>query len=89
MRKVILFGSLARGDYGIRSDLDLLVILERSDKPARERLADFLQYTSNYPTDIFPLTQAEVESRLREDDPFLRRAEREGILLYPAPEAAR
>ena len=88
VREGILFGSFARGDYGTRSDLDLLVILDRSDKPARERLVDFLEYTSNYPMDIFPLTQAEIESRLREGDPFLRRVMREGILLYPAPESA-
>ena len=87
--KVILFGSFARDDYGTRSDLDLLVVLGQSDKPARDRLVDFLQYTPNYPMDIFPLTQSEIESRLREGDPFLRRAMREGILVYPAPDSAR
>jgi predicted nucleotidyltransferase len=80
--RVLLFGSFARGDYGTRSDLDLLVILKESAKPAHDRIADFLQHASAYPTDVFPLTEAEIESRLEEGDPFLRRAMSEGILLY-------
>ncbi len=80
--KVLLFGSFARGDYGTRSDLDLLVILRESAKPARDRIADILQLASTYPTDVFPLTEAEIESRLEEGDPFLRRAIGEGVVLY-------
>jgi len=80
--RVLLFGSFARDDYGTRSDLDLLVVLRESAKPAPGRVVDFLQYVSAYPTDIFPLTEAEIEARLEEGDPFLRRALREGILLY-------
>ena len=80
--RVVLFGSFARGDYGTRSDLDLLVILKSSEKSVSERIADFMQDGFGYPTDIFPLTEAEVESRLEEGDPFLRRAMSEGILLY-------
>jgi len=80
--RVLLFGSFAREDYGTRSDLDLLVILKESAKPARDRIADFLQHASGYPTDIFPLTEAEIESRLEAGDPFLRRIMSEGTLLY-------
>ena len=82
--KIILFGSFARGDYGVRSDLDLLVVLAHSDRPARERLTEFLDYASPYPTDMLLLTQAELAARLAEDDPFLKRALSEGIQLYPA-----
>jgi uncharacterized protein len=80
--RVILFGSFARGDYGIRSDLDLLVILKESAELVSERLADFLQDGFGYSTDIVPLTEAELESRPEEGDPLLRRAMGEGILLY-------
>jgi predicted nucleotidyltransferase len=81
--KIILFGSFARGDYGVRSDLDLLVVLTHSDRPAQERLTDFLSHAQTYPTDMLLLTQAELESRLAEDDPFLKRAVSDGIQLYP------
>ena len=79
--RVLLFGSFARGDYGARSDLDLLVVLGRCDKSYRERILDLLCYAPDYPTDIFPYTQNEIEVRLADGDPFLRRALQEGILL--------
>ena len=81
--KVILFGSLARGDFGVRSDLDLLIILGSSEKSYRERLGDFLADIPPYPTDVFPLTAAELQARLASGDPFFRRALEEGIQLYP------
>lgn len=81
--RIILFGSFARGDYGVRSDLDLLVVLAHSNRPAQERLTDFLSHAQTYPTDMLLLTQAELELRLAEGDPFLKRAVSEGILLYP------
>jgi len=86
--RVILFGSFARDDYGIRSDLDLLIILKESEKPVSERLEECLRHVSAYPTDIFPLTEAEIESRLEEGDAFLQRALSEGVLLYPDPDEA-
>ncbi len=83
VRKIILFGSFARGDYGTRSDLDLLIVLDRSDKALGERLSDYLQFGSGYPTDILPLTEQEIDARLADRDPFLRRILDEGIQLYP------
>jgi uncharacterized protein len=85
VHRILLFGSFAREDYGTRSDLDLLIVLEHSDLPANERLADFLRCASNYPTDMLVLTQAELESRLAAGDPFLGRVVRESIPLYPVP----
>jgi predicted nucleotidyltransferase len=81
--RIILFGSFARDDYGTRSDLDLLVILKQCKKPVNERLADVLRHAGDYPADIFPLTEAELTSRLAAGDPFLNRAIKEGIILYP------
>jgi predicted nucleotidyltransferase len=80
--KVLLIGSFARGDYGARSDLDLLVILKTSNCSVPERLDELLKYTPAFPTDILPLTQEEVETRFEMGDPFIRRALREGILLW-------
>lgn len=80
--RVLLFGSFARGDYGSRSDLDLLIILKASVKSLSERIADLLQYAPPYPVDVLPLTEAEVESRLDDGDSFLRQALNEGILLW-------
>jgi predicted nucleotidyltransferase len=79
----IMFGIFARGDYGTRSGLDLLIIFKESEKSMRELLADLLRFSPAYPTDFVPLTQCEVDARLAEGDPFLSRAIGEGIVLYP------
>ena len=80
--RVVLFGSFARGDYGVRSDMDLLIVLKSSDLPIRERIGEFLKECSGYPTDVFPLTEAELEARLQDSDPFWVRALREGVECY-------
>lgn len=79
--RVVLFGSFARGDFGVRSDMDLLIVLKSSDLPVRERIAEFLNDCSDYPTDVFPLTEAELHSRLQ-SDPFWTQALREGIECF-------
>ncbi len=35
------FGSYARGDWGVGSDLDLIIILKNSDKPFEKRSLDW------------------------------------------------
>ena len=64
--------------------MDLLIVLKSSHLPVRERIAEFLGECSEYPADVFPLTEAELESRLRESDPFWVKALREGIECYRA-----
>ena len=83
VKRVLLFGSFARGDYGVRSDLDLLVILNNADKQVHERLADFLEDAPDYPTDMLVYTEHELQCRLAEENSFLGRAMREAIQLYP------
>ncbi len=81
IKAVVLFGSYSREDFSARSDMDLLVILKSSNMPIRERIAEFLKDCANYPTDVFPLTEDELDSRLRELDPFWTRAINEGIRI--------
>lgn len=82
--RVLLFGSFARGDFGARSDIDLLVVLKASDRAIEDRVAGFLEHCTAYPTDVFPLTEAELDERLRAGDPFWTRAIREAIDCSPA-----
>lgn len=85
---VVLFGSLARGDHGRRSDADLLVCLRspRADRP-RDRIPTFLAelLDAPVPVDVFPFTESELCARLRAGDRFLRRALVEGIVLAGSP----
>ena len=84
--RVILFGSFARGDFTAHSDIDLVIVLRSSSLPIRERIAEFLKDCTAYPTDVFPLTERELQVRIGEGDPFWTRAIREGIECYPGAE---
>jgi predicted nucleotidyltransferase len=77
--RVLLFGSTARGDFGARSDIDLLVVLKHSDLDVRDRIGAMLPHCTEYPTDVFPLTETELDERLRGGDPFWTRAVAESI----------
>jgi predicted nucleotidyltransferase len=82
VQRVILFGSIAWGNPGLTSDLDLLIIW---DTPL-----DFLSRTTELyrhlqprvPVDFLVYTPNEIE-RMR-DKPFVRRILREGRVLYEA-----
>ncbi len=81
---VALFGSLARGDYSVRSDADILVCLcfagtEKLSDRIPSLLAAFLD--APVPVDILPLTASEIRRRLEDPSPFWSRIWREAIVL--------
>jgi len=41
LRAIVIFGSFARGEVTLGSDLDVLIILKKTDRRFRERLRDF------------------------------------------------
>jgi predicted nucleotidyltransferase len=81
--RVLLFGSFARGDYGARSDLDLLIILKASNQTGRDRIERFLAYAPVYPTDMLVYTEDELHARVSAGDAFLSGALKESIQLWP------
>ncbi|MGB9722677.1 MAG: nucleotidyltransferase domain-containing protein [Chloroflexia bacterium] len=82
-RKVILFGSLARGDIGPHSDLDLIVILPptHSGRVWMQRI--YAEVDRRMAGDILAYTEDEFREVL-EHSTFLRRAVREGKVVYEA-----
>jgi predicted nucleotidyltransferase len=75
--KIILFGSLAerRGVPG--SDADILIILERDDKPFMDRIAEWSErFSMNFPVEIFPYTKKEL------NNPIALEAVKKGITLF-------
>jgi predicted nucleotidyltransferase len=83
--RVLLFGSFAKGRGGPRSDLDLVVIVERTDLRPRDRAA-FYTPLSPRPVDLFVYTREEVERFAGDPPPVLREALAHGIdLLAAAP----
>ena len=86
VKRVLLFGSYARGDFGLRSDADVLLVLS-SSRHARyfDRIPDFSEFflDMSVPVDIFPYTEAEVERMLERGNPLIRSASA-GIVVAEA-----
>ncbi|MCX8061887.1 MAG: nucleotidyltransferase domain-containing protein [Anaerolineales bacterium] len=55
------FGSYARGDWGVGSDLDVVLILAHSDLPFERRASQFDLTGLPVPVDVLVYTQAEWE----------------------------
>lgn len=69
LRRVGYFGSYARDDWGVGSDLDGVLIVERADGPFEERAADVDATTLPVPADMFVYTvgeHASLTGRMRE-----------------------
>ena len=78
--EVWLFGSLARGDWDARSDVDLLAVAP--DQSAADQLADALLGTG-LADDVIALSQGRWLERQRGDDPWWRGICRDAIRLQP------
>jgi predicted nucleotidyltransferase len=77
IKEVFVFGSIARGDYGVNSDVDLLLVLENSDKNRYfDRIPDYLDFEFPLEVEIFPFTEEELKKI-----PLARTALKEGIKL--------
>jgi len=81
--KIILFGSRARGDARVGSDMDLLVIAD-SKEPRYRRSAPLYGVLSDIlvPMDILVYSPEEVEEWSGVRQAFVTTAIREGKVLY-------
>jgi predicted nucleotidyltransferase len=83
-QRVIVFGSVARGESGPDSDLDLLVVLD-DDTPAELRSArSVYEARKNYhrAVDIMPCRASVLAARARARGSFADSVLREGITVY-------
>jgi predicted nucleotidyltransferase len=83
--KVILFGSMARGEIKQSSDIDFFIV--KSDVPElgvdRIRQLDAL-IKYRLATDFIVYKPKELEQRLKMGDPFVENILKEGKVLYAA-----
>jgi predicted nucleotidyltransferase len=82
-RRVVLFGSFARGDFHEGSDIDLMIILDTNERFI-DRIGRVLTVVDPAEFDIEPhvYTPAEYEELKRRRAVLVEAAEREGKVLY-------
>lgn len=86
-RRVILFGSAARGDAGPDSDFDLLVIVDDDTPLEKLTLAAGFEARRSYrhAADVIPLRESAFEVNSRIAGTLSRAAKTEGVVVYERP----
>ena len=75
------FGSYARGVWGVGSDVDLVVVVERSDRPFERRAVDWDASALPVPADVLVYT-AEEWDRLSGGSKFGNALARETVWVF-------
>ncbi len=78
IRRIIWFGSWVTGRPLPYSDVDICIILTRSDKTMRDRIPDYLPFGFPVGIDLFPYTENEFRE-LAKQHPSWYNAIRTGI----------
>jgi predicted nucleotidyltransferase len=84
VRRVLCFGSAARGTWGVGSDLDLLVEVAASDTPFERRSLAFAPPRAPVPVEILVYTTDELARMRREGRRFIREVDAGSMVLYAA-----
>lgn len=74
------FGSYARGDWGVGSDLDLVIIVDHSDEPFEMRTSRFDTLELPVPADILVYTLEEWQ--VNQMKKFFQTLENEAVWVY-------
>lgn len=77
------FGSYARGDWGVGSDLDVVVVVARAEQPFWSRSCVFDLSALVVPADVLVYTRAEWAAG---QSPFLERLRREVVWVFSKDE---
>lgn len=82
LRRVVLYGSVARGDDGRTSDIDLLVEVRRRTRSVEDRISDAVtEVAANQGELVVPIVLTATEARTRLPASFLARIRAEGKIL--------
>ena len=83
--KIILFGSVARGDDRPDSDIDLCVITPITDRRPRDITVDLrmaIRHVRTTPLDLLTYSQGYFASQASRDRSFENTIVKEGVVLY-------
>lgn len=81
VRRLGYFGSYARGDWGVGSDLDLMAIVVEAAEPFERRSLQWNLTTLPVPAEILVYTQAEWRALVERGGRFPRTLEREVVWI--------
>lgn len=82
IRRVILFGSRARGDYEERSDIDLAIDVPGVEVGAWDRIS---HYVESHSKTLLPIETIWLQ---RAGKPLVLNIEKEGVVLYERKDEA-
>jgi len=77
------FGSYARGDWGVGSDLDLILIVREAEQPFEQRPLAWDVLGLPVPVDLLVYTPEEWQALLERGARFPHHVEREAVWVYP------
>jgi uncharacterized protein len=78
------FGSYARGDWGVGSDIDLIAVVANSSEPFERRNLTWELTPLPVPAQLLVYTSDEWNQLLKEEGRFARTIEREAIWVFRA-----
>ncbi len=79
------FGSYARSDWGVGSDLDLVIVVDRADQPFERRGVEWDLTGLPVPADLLVYTRQEFESLHQQGGRFPSALRRETVWVYARP----
>ena len=89
VKKIILYGSYARGDFNESSDIDIMISTDLADDELEEyktKISDYaweIEYNNNFEIDLSPLIKnIDKYNKRIEVIPFYMNVQKEGVVLY-------
>ncbi|MFQ5615700.1 MAG: nucleotidyltransferase domain-containing protein, partial [Anaerolineales bacterium] len=73
------FGSYARGDWGVGSDLDVILIVEQCEQPFWKRSLDWNLASMPVPVDLLVYTRQEWQTLAAQKGKFYQMVMREAV----------
>ncbi len=84
LKRILLIGSYARGDYTAESDIDIVLVLTTTDKTLRDKIYDYLvdfELENDVDISLKILDRGMYRKWKELGEPFVREVENEGIAL--------
>jgi hypothetical protein len=76
------FGSYARGDWGVGSDVDLVAVVDRSSEPFERRCLSWDSTNLPVPAELLVYTADEWENLKQEGGSFIRMLGNEAVWVF-------